>query len=414
VKEIENCLAAKWPTQHSGMVLKVFLALISVVTMATGSNLLPDVNFKQLITSKKGIVVFYNVYAGGNHYDNIVQTQLKTVKGSGLLDQLDRVFYTTSGEHGRDYNIGNSSKYIHIAHYEGLNGELHTLNLLHHFCHANPASKVLYFHDKGSYHYNDENQEFVKLLNCYVLNTHCIEALDDHDTCGWRISPIPVPHYSGNFWWARCSYINTLINPMAQVNNQTFIEKAPNLNPCVGLTNRFFAEFWIGTGPKFLPADCMNATVDTSYVYSYTFPKVAYSHCHGPDRPSGLICQTASTYKDAHLFRETISTMSLQHENPICRDNYDEVIKSTQLMYGQKPHTYMEWMGRIYPKINLTENTVIRFHNSPQVFIVRDGVLRSVPNLKTFLTLGKDFSEVKVFLSTQRRAFAFGEALPSA
>ena len=396
------------------MALKQLLALMFIVIMEVESNLLPDVDFKHLISSKKDIVAFYNMYAGGVHFDDIVQTQIKTVKGSGLLDQLDRVFYTTSGEHGRDYNIGNSNKYTHVAHYEGKNGELQTLNLLHHFCHANPDSKVLYFHDKGSYHYNDENQEFVKLLNCYVLNTHCIEALNDHDTCGWRISPIPVPHYSGNFWWARCSYINTLINPLAPLKNQTFIEQAPSLHPCVGLTSRFFAEFWIGTGPKYLPADCFNSSVDTSYIYGYTFPKVAYSHCHGPDTPSGLPCQTASTYKDAQNFLEAISYKLTLPTETLCNDNNDDVTKSTQLMYGQQPHTYIEWMERIYPKVNLTENTLIRFHNSPQVFISRGGELRSVPNLKTFLTLGKDFSEVKVILSTQRRAYTFGAALPSA
>lgn len=92
---------------------------------------------------------------------------MKTINGSGLLDQLDNVFYATCGEHGRDYDIGgNSSKYVHIAHYGDKGSELQTLDLLQQFCQANPDSKVLYFHDKGSYHYNNENQEFVKLLNC--------------------------------------------------------------------------------------------------------------------------------------------------------------------------------------------------------------------------------------------------------
>ena len=43
--------------------------------------------------------------------------------------------------------------------------------------------------------------------------------------------------------------------------------------------------------------------------------------------------------------------MSVKHEKPICRDKYDEVIKSTRMLYGQDPH--------IYGKKNVTENTLI-------------------------------------------------------
>jgi hypothetical protein len=40
------------------------------------------------------------------------------------------------------------------------------------------------------------------------------------------------PHFSGNFWWTKASYINTL--------DHEYLD-----NP-----NRLFREFWIGTNPN--------------------------------------------------------------------------------------------------------------------------------------------------------------------
>ncbi len=121
------------------------------------------------------------------------------------MDQLDHVFYTTNGEHGEHVQIGNSSKFVHLAHFGEKGGELQTLHLMHKFCQSNPTSKVLYFHNKGSYHYNTDNQNFLQLLNCYVLNPHCIEYLPNRTrttvaTSGghgaityanWSIPPLP-------------------------------------------------------------------------------------------------------------------------------------------------------------------------------------------------------------------------------
>lgn len=38
----------------------------------------------------------------------------------------------------------------------------------------------------------------------------CIEALETHDLVGCNYNDHPFKHFSGNFWWARSSYIRTL------------------------------------------------------------------------------------------------------------------------------------------------------------------------------------------------------------
>jgi hypothetical protein len=41
----------------------------------------------------------------------------------------------------------------------------------------------------------------------------CISALQDHDVAGVNYYTKPSKHFSGNFWWANSSYINSLPDP---------------------------------------------------------------------------------------------------------------------------------------------------------------------------------------------------------
>lgn len=69
--------------------------------------------------------------------------------------------------------------------------------------------------------------------HCIMQHDICIIDLDNHDIVGtkWVKGPAP-PHFSGNFWWANASYINTLQDPMSF--------------PRWWLWGRFSCEFWIG------------------------------------------------------------------------------------------------------------------------------------------------------------------------
>lgn len=61
-----------------------------------------------------------------------------------------------------------------------------------------------------------------------------VKRLDGVDMTGCLYSNDPCPHFSGNFWWARSSYIRRLPNPMPH-----------ELEPF----DRNRAEFWIGSLP---------------------------------------------------------------------------------------------------------------------------------------------------------------------
>jgi hypothetical protein len=155
-----------------------------------------------------------------------------------------------------------------------------TLSYLYDFCAEHPKSKVLYFHDKGSYNYRGENVFFRHFLDCYVLNPECIAALEEgFDVCGLRISPVPNPHYSGNYWWARCDYVNKLVHPGSAVLNQTFAESLKVLNPKIHSQERYLPEAWIGSYPTFNAADCMSHEVDTTFFCCYDLAQISPKEC---------------------------------------------------------------------------------------------------------------------------------------
>lgn len=89
------------------------------------------------------------------------------------------------------------------------------------FSKLNPDYKILYLHTKGVSHVNNTALfHIIKSWSYYMLYSlvdkmnDCISVLDDYDTvgCNYQIALENniSPHYSGNFWWARASYLKKL------------------------------------------------------------------------------------------------------------------------------------------------------------------------------------------------------------
>lgn len=121
-----------------------------------------------------------------------------------------------------------------------------TLNALHAHAHLMPAAEpVLYAHTKGATAPGDEfRHRWREGMTAVVVGQwrQCVAALADHDVAGahW-LEPgarypsasvsvtvtAPLPHFSGNFWWARAGCLAPLPVPA---------------------TSRYEAETWIGLG----------------------------------------------------------------------------------------------------------------------------------------------------------------------
>ena len=168
------------------------------------------------------IVAFWSISASGDFYPDIIKDQLFVLESSGLLEKLTALYYFTAGEQGKGYRLPTKVKKIqHISYLRTASDEIYALHSAWQYCHNHPRSKVLYFHNKGGLFGNQHDTNFRKALDCFVLNSRCLEVLDTHDVCGWRLSMMPHVHFSGNYWWATCAHINRLVSPLIVLRNIT-------------------------------------------------------------------------------------------------------------------------------------------------------------------------------------------------
>ena len=136
----------------------------------------------------KGLnVAFYHIYTEGSNFNEIIHEQMVHLNLSGVLDRLDQVFYSTIGGNGEDFYIDHP-KFHKLAQFDR-GQETETLGFLYDYCvkeSPHKDSNVMYFHTKGSFHSTKQNDRMRKMLNYYAINTGCIDALENYDTCGAR------------------------------------------------------------------------------------------------------------------------------------------------------------------------------------------------------------------------------------
>ena len=157
-----------------------------------------------------------------NNWRDVAQEQLKTLESSGLWEACDSLTVTVVGKQisevkrlferykaSEKLTIVHASKDLHQYEFPGI-------EMVQKIAREKPASKILYIHTKGLLHHKQHTENNVRLWRKYMEYftierwTDCIEALVNADICGVDYSKSPSGYYfSGNFWWARASYIAT-------------------------------------------------------------------------------------------------------------------------------------------------------------------------------------------------------------
>lgn len=152
-----------------------------------------------------------------NNWKEVVSNIYKHIIESGLLSKIKKIKITVLG--GKDdevLKILNNEK-IEII-YSSMDMSIYErkcLELLREHS-LNEEFKVLYLHSKGvSRTHIKSVYDWVAFLIYFNIDHHqkCIECLDDYYTCGVNLNGDgikPPYHYSGNFWWAKSSYIKNL------------------------------------------------------------------------------------------------------------------------------------------------------------------------------------------------------------
>lgn len=169
-----------------------------------------------------------------------LQEYLQSFERTGLLDALQQVFLCTVGESTLQYTPINPKISIQNVSKNLEDFEVPTQQALWEYAKEHSNAKILYLHTKGVG--KNENQcieDWVQYMSYFCIDKwpEAVEKLDTYDTTGVDLLQEPTLHYSGNFWWARASYIQTLPCPVEFAN----LERYPNpLNSI-----RHNQEFWI-------------------------------------------------------------------------------------------------------------------------------------------------------------------------
>ena len=132
--------------------------------------------------------------------------------------------------------------------------ELGTMAALRQYCIENPTDYVYYMHTKGLSRSSKPVDDWRIVMEYFTIGHHrlCTDLLDaGADMVGINLFPGPVIHYSGNFWWAKASYIATL----------------PEI--VISKYNRMAAEFWPVSGQG--QFECLHYTEVDHYLQQYPF-----------------------------------------------------------------------------------------------------------------------------------------------
>ena len=146
----------------------------------------------------------------------VLHEMKKIITDSKLMDSIDYLYiinlgneisFQLPGQMAHKLRIINYSKNVNLF-------EKPTINLIHTFSQFHRDTKILYMHTKGiSYdpphtHITD----WKNYLMYFLVENHkiCMDLLDNYDSVGCNYHEKPLPHYSGNFWWANSNYIKGL------------------------------------------------------------------------------------------------------------------------------------------------------------------------------------------------------------
>jgi hypothetical protein len=222
------------------------------------------------------LAIFYNIFtAPGNSTLTlgIVKEQLTTWRASNVTNAT--LYYNLLGE--KIHIPCKSNEKCSLLEHTENGDEIGTLQELHEYCKNNPQDAVIYIHNKGSFHPNEENTLMRRVLTKAVFLDACTGLKRDDNSCNVcsaRFSPIPHWHSPGNMWVAQCDYIRNLIAPkLFPTHVDKAVEEAKRRwewkvsHPSSLGQGRFASEHWVHTHPNVNPCELYSSD---HWVWGYT------------------------------------------------------------------------------------------------------------------------------------------------
>ncbi len=219
------------------------------------------------------LLVFFHIATIGNYRD-IVSEVLCDLTTCGLFERLSALYVGIVGTgEVRGLDIPKVSLLYRSADLTRF--EFETLKRLQEIAQHDPNCLALYIHTKGC-SVRPEHAAAARDWRRYMLHflverfRECEASLADHDVCGvdWRTEPLP--HFSGNFWWARGDHLAAL-PPVASVS-------APNA--LWTISPRHNAEFWVGMKAGTSVRSLFDCGISVYERYQYRLYPLTYRNGH--------------------------------------------------------------------------------------------------------------------------------------
>lgn len=216
---------------------------------------------------------FYHICALHNFKD-VVAEQLSVLYESGLYDRSIAIYISLTGppdldmeaiEHAKtmlaEFDKQRKFKIVYLSTDISV-FERPILHFMHGVSHRFSQEPALfyYLHTKGvsQQHQKTANQNIAQwrqMMQFFVIEQwpKCMEALSTNSIAGVNWRTWPMPHFSGNFWWARSDYVASLPSRIG--------------------TEYYEPEAWIGSGkPR------VHVCHQTEFDHYFTpYPRIKYS-----------------------------------------------------------------------------------------------------------------------------------------
>ena len=215
-------------------------------------------------------VVFYNVFVpstrrGKHNAMRIVEEQLAQLPRGCTIQYNTIGHWNTILQHRLERRACRYSKCHHIQHYNDAMEEV-TLQRVYDYCESSESSRVIYLHNKGSFHTYKANERWRRHLTAAALA--CVQSPHACNLCGLQYVPVWASFIAGNMWMADCGYVRSLVPPMEFEGRLTSAVASMCQNLSMSLfspqdgdprmflgVSRWSSELWIGSGPDVRPCD---------------------------------------------------------------------------------------------------------------------------------------------------------------
>ena len=182
--------------------------------------------------------IFFHIARMGSFWREVVEGITGAINGSRLHNAATSLNAVTVGDAGSLDFLPLDSKKWTVRDGGPLTGyEFPTVQAVWEFAASHPNDRILYLHTKGVREERGERMLRMQWRHWMTANVvtrwrECVWALENgYDVAGGWWSLAISPHFSGNFWWANCSYLRGLSKPVPITDD---------------INKRVWAELWIG------------------------------------------------------------------------------------------------------------------------------------------------------------------------